>query len=140
MANSGESQGLMEDDNSREELFAFEWKRIEIMLEGSAIIASVITCCMGVFCLVGIIVFYAGNWYFLLRDRSTPFDAPREQNWESDWDATLERISTPHTLSWHNLQYANLAYKEMIRWLDQLHLANSEVPGPPVPGEGAQIG
>lgn len=137
-----ESRALIDPDAelTEAELFAFEWKRIEIILEGSAIIASVISCCLGVFCVIGVLIFYLGNSYYLLRDRSTPFDAPRGQNWRSDWDATLERISTPHTLTWHSLQFANLAYKEMIRWLDQLHLANNEVPGPPISDSALQTG
>jgi hypothetical protein len=138
---NAESRSLIDGEKTPEEImFAFQWERIEIILEGSAIIASVISCCLGVFCVSGILIFYIGNTYFLLRDRSTPFDAPREQNWQSDWDATLVRISTPHTLSWHSLTYANLAYKEMVRWLDQLQLANNEVSGPPIADPEAQNG
>jgi len=135
-----ESQGLIDGDPTPAELFSYEWKRTEIILEGGAIIASVIFCCCSCFCLIAVILFYAGNWYFILRERSTPFDAPRGQNWESDWDATLERISTPHTLTWHVLQYSNLAYKEAIRFMDQLHLADSEVGQPPLPDIASQTG
>jgi hypothetical protein len=139
---AAESRALIDGDpNGNEaEVFAFEWQRIEIILESSAIIGTVISCCLGLFCVIALLIFYFGNSYFLLRDRSTPFDAPRGQNWRSDWDATLERISTPHTLTWHSFQFANQAYKEMVRWLDQLHMVNNEVPGPPIADPDQQIG